>query len=165
MNVRQISQHAILAALLFVIYSLGSQVPYIELLNFMILLYGVTLPRKSSFISVFIFTMLVMLLYGLQTWVIMYVIVFPIYTQLYFGVSRVLKSELGLALVGFALAFICGTLIDLPYILMSGLASKSLVVYLVSGFKVSLGNALCTFLATLYLYEPLAKQLKRQFKL
>ncbi len=160
MTVRQMSQIAILATLLFIIYNAGSQLAYVELLNFTILIYGVTLPRKDSFLAVFIFSCLIILMYGIQPWALMYIIVFPLYTQLYYVIGKWVQSEFKLALVGFIFAFLCGTLIDLPYILMSGMTINALKLYVIMGFKVSLGNALCTFLATLYLYQPLSKQLK-----
>ena len=164
MTIREMSQIAILATLLFIIYSFGSQLPGVELFNFTVLLYGVTLPKKQSFIVVVIFSCLLILMYGIQPWTLMYLIIFPAYTQIYYYVGKLIKSEFKLAMVGGVLAFLCGTLIDLPYILMSGMASKSLIFYLIAGFKVSLGNLLSTFLATLYLYQPLSKHLKRLLK-
>ncbi|HOK63319.1 MAG TPA: hypothetical protein PLE17_05440, partial [Soehngenia sp.] len=64
-----------------------------------------------------------------------------------------------LALLGFVLAFICGTLIDMPYIIAANLDYKGLIIRLLLGFQVSIVNALVTFIATLFLLDPLNKLL------
>ena len=70
-------------------------------------------------------------------------------------------SEYSLAVLGFILAFLCGTLIDLPFMMLSGMTWKALWIRLLLGFQVSLGNGLSTFLATLFLYPPLSKVIKK----
>lgn len=161
MSVKEMTKVALLATLLFMIYSMGYMVMYVELFNFTVLLYGVSLTRRQSFGAVLIFSCLLVLVYGVQIWTLMYVLVFPTYTLVYHQVGKWTHSEYVLASVGFILAFLCGTLIDLPFMLMSGLTSKALIIRLILGFQVSLGNGICTFLATLFLFPSLSKLLTK----
>ena len=111
MTVKEMTRVALLATLLFIIYSWGSIVLYVELFNFVILLYGVTFPKKQVLLSVMLFCCLLILIYGIQLWTLMYVIVFPLYVLIYHYMGKQLKSEYSLAILGFVLAFLCGSFI------------------------------------------------------
>lgn len=161
MNTRRLTQCALLSAILYIVYFMGSFVTYVELVSFIILLYGTTLPKKISWFSIVVFCILVMLTKGVAPWSIMYLLILPQYALIYNTLSRWTKSEYVYGLVGAVLSFCMGTLIDLPYLLTAGLGSKSLWITLVLGFQVSIGNAICTFIATLFLYKTLSKVLKR----
>ncbi len=161
MKVKEMTRIALLAALLFIIYSSGSVMLYVELFNFTVLLYGVTLPRRQAVLAVLLVCLLIVFIYGVQLWTMMYVLIFPSYAFIYSWMGRRIKSEYGFAFLGFFLAFLSGTLIDLPFILLSGMAGKALVSHFLFGFQASLGNGMSTFLATLFLFAPLSKVIKR----
>ena len=55
---------SLLATLLFIIYSCGSMVMYVELFNFTVLLYSVTLPKKHAFLTVLLFCLLLLWFMG-----------------------------------------------------------------------------------------------------
>ncbi len=133
---------------------------YVSITNFVILLYGVYVKRKNAYITLIVFCFLVMLLYGFGMWVIMYFVLFPQYILIYSALYKRCKSEYVLAFVGAFLTFICGTLIDLPFIISTGLGGHALVVRLVLGFETDLGSTLCTLFGVLFLLKPL----KRAFK-
>ncbi len=159
MNSKKVTRVAMLASILYIIQFIGSGLLYIELVNFTILLYGVTLKRDESYLAVTIFCLLVMLTRGFGLWTIMYLVVFPQYALIYAALGKKIKSLYLLALLGFVLAFICGTLIDIPYIIAANLDYKGLIIRLLLGFQVSIVNALVTFVATLFLLDPLNKLL------
>lgn len=159
MNSKKVTRVAMLASILYIIQFIGSGLLYIELVNFTILLYGVTLKRDESYLAVTIFCLLVMLTRGFGLWTIMYLVVFPQYALIYAALGKKIKSLYLLALLGFVLAFICGTLIDIPYIIAANLDYKGLIIRLLLGFQVSIVNALVTFVATLFLLNPLKKLL------
>lgn len=161
MTVKEMTRVSLLATLLFIIYNCGSMVMYVELFNFTVLLYSMALSKKQSFFAVLLFCFLLVLVYGIQLWTMMYCLVFPTYTIIYHFIGKRLKSEYSIAVLGFILAFLCGTLIDLPFMVMSGMVGKALWIRLILGFQVSLGNGLSTFLATLFLYNPLLKVIKK----
>ncbi|TJX64198.1 hypothetical protein E8P77_12755 [Soehngenia saccharolytica] len=159
MSSKKITRVAMLASILYIIQFIGSGLLYVELVNFTILLYGVSLERDESYLAVAIFCFLVMLTRGFGLWTIMYLVVFPQYAFIYSTVGKRIRSEYALSLLGFFLAFICGTLIDIPYIIAAGLDYNGLIVRLLLGFQVSIVNALVTFVATLFLLNPLKKLL------
>lgn len=159
MSSRKITKVAMLASILYIIQFIGSGLLYIELVNFTILLYGVSLKRDESYLAVTIFCLLVILTRGFGLWSIMYLIVFPQYALIYSTLGKRVNSLIVLALLGFILTFICGTLIDLPYIVAANLDYRGLLIRLLLGFQVSIVNALVTFIATLFLLNPLKKLL------
>lgn len=160
MSAKDITRIAVLSAILFIVYYLGSTLMYVSITNFVILLYGVYVKRKNAYITIVVFCFLVMLLYGFGMWVIMYFVLFPQYILIYSALYKRCKSEYVLAFVGAFLTFICGTLIDLPFIISTGLGGHALVVRLVLGFETDLGSTLCTLFGVLFLLKPL----KRAFK-
>ncbi len=161
MSAKELTRVAVLAAILYCIYFLGSFFMYVELVGFIVLLYGVSLNKKTAYLAALVFTFLVMLTRGIAPWSFMYVVVFPQYTLIYHFLSKLTKSEYIYAIVGFILSFMTGTIIEIPYILMTGMVGQSLITYLILGFQVSLGNAACTFLATLFLLKPLRSLLQK----
>lgn len=161
MNTRKLTQCALLAAILYIVYFMGSFITYFELVSFVILLYGTTLPKKLAWFSVLVFTILVMLTKGIAPWSFMYLIIMPQYTLIYNFVAKRTKSEYVYAFVGAILSFLMGTLIDLPYLLTAGLGAKSFWITLILGFQVCIGNMVCTVIATLFLYKTMNRVLKR----
>lgn len=164
LTARDITRIATLGAILYCIYFVCSPLMYIELVGFIIVLYGVSLDRKTAYFAALVFCGIVVLTYGIAPWTIMYIVVFPQFTLIYNFLAKVTKSEYIYAGVGFVLSFLTGTIIELPYIFMTGMAGKALITYLLLGFQVSLVNAACTLLATLFLLKPLRKLLIKIFK-
>lgn len=157
MSTRELTRIAVLAALLYVIQFIGSFILYFEWVNFVILLYGVYLKRKEAWFSVVVFCFMVMLTRGIALWSIAYLLVFPQYTLIYSFLKDYLKNEYMLGALGFILAFLCGTLIDLPYIISAGLDHRALFIRLLAGFQVSLTSGIVTFISALFLLKPLKK--------
>ncbi|WP_127837197.1 hypothetical protein [Clostridium prolinivorans] len=157
MSAREITKISLLAAFLYIIQFLGSFVLYFELVNFTILTYGVYLKRKEAWLSTVVFCLIVMLTRGIAPWSIMYLVVFPQYALIYSLVKNKTKNQYILASVGFILAFLCGTLIDLPFMISAKLSYKAFIIRLLMGFQVSLGNAAVTFIATIYLLKPMQR--------
>lgn len=157
LSAREITKIAVLATFLYVIQFIGSFMLYFELLNFTLLLYGVYLKRKEAWLSAVVYCFLVMLTRGIAPWSLMYLVIFPQYTLIYSAIKDRVKNQYVLALVGFVLAFLCGTLIDMPSIIAAGLDYRALVIRLLMGFQVSLFSGIITFVATLYLLKPLKR--------
>lgn len=157
MSTRELTRIAILAALLYVIQFFGSFILYFEWVNFIILLYGIYLKRKEAWLAVVVFCFMIMLTRGIALWSLAYLLVFPQYALIYSFLKNYFKSEYTLAILGFILAFLCGTLIDMPYILSAGLDYRALIIRLLAGFQVSLGSGIITFISTLFLLKPLKR--------
>ena len=161
MKAKELTTTALLASLMYIVYTIGSGLMYFELLNFTILLYGVTFKRRVSYLSTLVFTLVIILTKGFGVWTFMYLLIFPVYALLYSYAGKYTASEYSLAAMGFFLALICGTLIDIPYIYMSGLDYRGLIIRLLLGLQVSIVNAGTTFVATLFLLNPIRSSLLR----
>ena len=161
MNSKHITRIAALAVFLYIVYFLGSFVDYIELVSFMILVYGTTLKTKISYFAVVVFSLIVMLTKGIGPWSLMYLVVFPQYILIYSLVANVTKNRIVYFILAGILSFSLGTLIDLPYLLTGGLYGKALLIKVLMGFQVSLGNVACTIVAAIFLYEPFRNLIRK----
>ncbi|WP_297521903.1 hypothetical protein [uncultured Clostridium sp.] len=154
MSAKEITRTSALAVFLYVVYFLGSFVDYIELVSFIILVYGTTLKTRVSYFAVVVFTLIVMLTKGIGPWSIMYLVVFPQYILLYSFVANITKNRIVYFILAGILSFLLGTFIELPYLLTGGLYGKALLLKIFMGFQVSIGNVACTVVAAIFLYEP-----------
>lgn len=157
MKTRELTRIALLATMLYIIHRIGGMILYAEWVNFTIMMYGVYVDRKEAWLSVIVFCLLVMLTEGIAPWSLAYLIVFPQYVLIYSFFKNKLKNEYYMAGLGFILAFMCGTLIDLPFMLSAGLDYKGFIARLLLGFQASLGNGLVTFLSAIYLLKPMKR--------
>lgn len=161
MKAKDITRIAMLAVFLYIVYFLGSFVEYIELVSFVILVYGTTIKTKISYFSVVIFTFIVMITKGIGPWSLMYLVVFPQYVLIYSFIANITKNRTVYFILAAILSFLMGTLIELPYLLTGGLYGKALLINLLMGFTVSIGNVACTIITAIFLYEPFSKLLKK----
>ena len=161
MSAKEITRISALAVFLYIVYFLGSSVEYIELVSFVILLYGTTIKTKVAYFSAVVFTIIVMITRGIGLWTIMYLIVFPQYILIYSTVAKFTKNKIIYLILAAFLSFWLGTLIDLPYILTGGLHGKALIIYILMGFQVCLGNMACTVVAGIFLYDPLSSLIRK----
>jgi len=157
MKTSEITRIAVLATMLYIIHRIGGLILYVEWVNFTIMLYGVYLKRKEAWLSVVVFCFLVMLTEGIAPWSLAYLVVFPQYVFIYSFFKDRVKNEYYIAGLGFILAFMCGTLIDLPFMLSAGLDFKAFIARLLMGFQVSLGNGAVTFISAMYLLKPMKR--------
>ncbi|MGL4875928.1 MAG: hypothetical protein ACRC30_14910 [Clostridium sp.] len=160
MTAKEITRIAILSAIIFISYYIGSSLMYVSITNFLILLYGVYVEKKVAYITIVIWCFLVIFLYGFGLWVVMYFVLFPQYILIYNWLYKRTQSEYVFAFVGAFLTFICGTLIDLPFIIQSHMWGHMLWIRLILGFETDIGSTLCTLFGCLFLLKPL----KRAFK-
>ena len=161
MSAKEITRIAVLAVFLYVVYTLGSSVEYIELVSFIILVYGTTLKTKIAYFAAVIFAIIVMLTRGMGVWTIMYLVIFPQYILIYSGIARLTKNRIVYLVLAAFLSFWLGTLIDLPYILTSGMQGRALIIYILTGFQVCLGNMACTVVAGIFLYDPFSNLIRK----
>ncbi len=151
MTIKKLSLNAILASLLFVVYLTFSQILYLEFLTFSIILISLNVPRKDAILIVVTFVILVWLVYGINLWSLMYLIIYPGFAFLISVSKKIIKkSEYYVAITGFTFALLAGNLIDLPFILFS---KELTLIYLVLGFKTTLVQAVICFTTILIIYQ------------
>ncbi len=159
MSIKRLCANAVLAALLFAVFFMFSQILYLEFVTLTIILLALNIPKYNSIWIVTTFVVLVWLVYGLSLWSFMYIIIYPGFTLLLKALKPLLsKSVYFIAIFGFLMALLAGNLIDLPFLLFS---KEITLFYVLMGFRTTLIQGGIAFLAVLFLYEPLAASLQK----
>ena len=131
MTTRELTRIALMGTILYVVFHAFSDILYLELITFTILSFAQVFSRRDTVIACVLFASL----------------------------KRVRKGRtIALALTAGIGSFLIGQLVDLPFILFS---STITALYLLMGLKTSLIQGFLTFLATLFLYEPVHRVLLR----
>ena len=145
-----------LAALLFGVYALFSNVLYLEFVTITIILYAINIPKWDSLIIVSVFVLLIWLCYGISPWSAMYMVIYPLFALVLKLLSKQLKKSIYLiAFFAFFMALCAGNLIDLPFLLLS---REVTIMYFLIGIKTTLVQGGLAFIEVLILYEPLSQQ-------
>ena len=155
MTTRELTRIALMGTILYVVFHAFSDILYLELITFTILSFSQVFSRRDTVIACVLFASLHMLLHGVMIWNIAYLLIFPAYGFLFASLKR---RTIALALTAGIGSFLIGQLVDLPFILFS---STITALYLLMGLKTSLIQGCLTFLATLFLYEPVHRVLLR----
>lgn len=158
MKTKELTRIAFMAAILVCVFQACAQILYLELITFTIIVYGCAFPKKEAILSCLIFGLCNVLFMGINPWTLMYVIIYPCYAWLVSSTRRITqKHPLLLCLLCGFLSFLCGQLLDLPYLLFSG---KITILYILMGLKTSLMQGIISFLVCLFLFEPIIKRLQ-----
>ena len=159
MSIKRICTNAILASMLFAIYFIFSQILYLEFVTFTVILLALNLPKWNSLWIVITFVFLVWLVYGIATWSLMYIVIYPGFTLILLLLRKQLSGRIYLtAIFAFFMGLLIGNLVDLPFLLLS---KEVTLMYVIIGFQTTLIQGAIAFMSILLLYEPLAKQLRK----
>lgn len=161
MTAKELTRTALLGVFLYIVYYIGSFGLYIELVSFVLVLYGTTLKTRVAYFATVLFAILVMLTKGIGLWSIMYLIMYPQYILLYAGLAKITKNKILYYILAAVLSFLGGNIIGIPYLLTGGLHGYALLINVLMGFQVTLGNSACTVVACIFLYDTLNNLLKK----
>lgn len=150
---------AMMACMQYVVFTMFSQVLYLEAVTLITLLFAVVFPLRESMLASVIFACVNMLTRGVMPWTIMYLILFPLYSLLGYTLRTLLisRNEWTL-LICFLFSFLLGQLVDLPFILFSG---KITMIYMLMGLKTSLIQGFLSACEAAFLFDPLYRQLMK----
>ncbi|WP_302953038.1 cytochrome B, partial [Holdemania filiformis] len=159
MSVKQIARIAIMAAMMAVVFTMFSQVLYLEAITLTIAVLALTFERREVFYGALVFTLVNMLVQGVSIWTFAYCLIYPVYALLFGSLKPVLRRHrwAAVALVGLC-SFATGQLLDLPFILFS---PKVTLIYIVLGLKTSVIQGLVSALEALFLLDPLLDRLEK----
>ena len=148
-----------MACMQYVVFTMFSQIIYLEAVTLVTVLFAVTFERREAVMASVVFALINLLTRGIMPWTIMYLILFPLYSGLA-GLCRTLIEQHGEAsiFVCFLFSFLLGQLVDLPFILFSG---KITLLYMLMGLKTSAIQGFITGIEAAFLFEPLARQLRK----
>ena len=80
MKASQLTRIAIMACLQYVVFTMFSQILYLEAVTLITLLFAVVFPLKESMLASAVFALINMLTRGILPWTIMYLVLFPCYS-------------------------------------------------------------------------------------
>lgn len=159
MTTRQITRITLIACILSVIFRMFSDILYLEMVTFTLVIFALVFDAREVISASMLFAFLNILTMGLTPWTIGYMLIYPSYAFLTVKLKPyLLKHELLLAFYTGTLSFLCGQLMDLPFILFSG---KITLVYIIMGLKTSLIQGSVSGITMLFLnqkvYQVLCK--------
>ena len=159
MTTRQLTRITMMACLMMAIFEIFANILYLELITFTILVFALTFPRKEVVSAAALFAVLHMLMAGITPWSIGYLIMYPIYACCFsYAGNWLLAHPRWIPLTCGIASLLAGQLMDLPFLLFS---TKVTIFYIITGLKTSLIQGTLSFLATLFLWEPVVNVLKQ----
>jgi hypothetical protein len=162
LQTKEMTRIAFAAAILVCVFWAFSQILYLELVTTTLILYGLNFSKRDTFLIALIFSSVLMIMYGIQSFTIMYMVVFPIFGLLTALLKKPLNKFLYFtAFYGGLFSFVLGSLVDLPYLLFSG---KATWIYLINGLQVGVPKGFATVVVIVLAFEPLNNILKKILK-
>lgn len=142
-----------LGVLMFVSQVVMAPLPNIEIVSLLIIIIARSFGFKS-FISVYIFVLCEVLLYGINDWVIMYMYVWAIFAFVIICIRKI-DSTAVYALVSGIYGLLFGTLCSLVYFVVGG--AEAGISYIIAGLRFDLYHMAGNIAAVVILYRPLTK--------
>ena len=149
--------YALLAALMFALQVAMAQLPNIEPVSLLLMVFTRVFGLKALLIS-YVFVLLEVLLYGLSTWTINYLYIWAVLCVLVYALRAIRQQIVWAAVLG-AYGLLFGLLCALPYLFIGGPGLA--VSYFVSGIPFDLLHCAGNFVLALLLGEPLVKLTQR----
>lgn len=159
MKLKNIVICAFLSALLIIVQVSLAFLPNIELVSLLIIIYTLTLKRKTLYI-IYTFALIEGLIYGFGIWWFMYLY---IWTILYLIVSIFYKNKSVViwAIISCIYGLAFGLLCSLPYLIFGGIGAA--ISIWISGIPFDIMHGISNFFVTLILFNPIYSLLKRLF--
>ena len=157
MTTRELTQVALMGTILYVVFHAFSNILYLEMITFTILSFSQVFSRRDTVLSCILFSVIHLLLNGIMIWNIAYLVIFPFYGLVFSCARGFFKDRLLLiSITAGVFSCLIGQLVDLPFLLFSQMAT---LFYVLMGIKTSLIQGCLTFIATLFLFEPIQRVL------
>ncbi len=100
-----------------------------------------------------------MMVMGITLWTLLYLMIYPLYAWIIASWKLFLmKHPLCLCIVCGCLSFLCGQLLDLPFLLFG---KQATLVYVLMGLKTSLIQGILSFVTCMLLFDPLYLQMSK----
>ena len=169
-SVSDIALTGVMAATLEAVKLALSALPNVELVSLLLALYGYVFGM-SGVLAAFIFVAAEILIWGLSTWVISYLIYWPLFALLFWLIGKRISNRFALAGIAALMTFFFGVLTSLVDVgLFSGYWNNfwtRFAIYYARGAWFYVTHIVCNIVVFLALFKPLEalfQKLKRQFK-
>lgn len=159
MKVKQLTQIALMASIEVCIFTIFSNILYLEAITFTVFLFAMVFSFKEAILSSLIFALCLLLVLGVTPWNLMYLLIYPSYSFIIHLLKKWLINSFyfRVFIVGF-LSFLTGQLMQIPFMLVS---SKVGLLYILLGLKTSFFQGIISALLCLFLFDSCYKILKK----
>lgn len=158
-TIREITLFGILGAMTFAAKYVMSFLPNIEPVSLMVMVFGCVFGRKSLY-PVYLYILLELLFYGLGTWNIMYLYVWPILAMLAY-LLRKMDQQIQWALVSGTFGLLFGVLCAPVDVAIGGIAYA--LSKWISGIPFDIAHCIGNFVIALVLFNPVRKLTQRLY--
>ncbi len=158
-SVKELCVISIMACIEAVMFTMFSQVLYLEGITLTVLLFACVFQCRTAFLAAVVYGFVNMVFHGITPWTMMYLLIYPVYTLIVCGCKRWISHRVALwaILCGF-LSFLTGQLLQLPFLLVSKTVTA---IYLLTGLKTSLIQGCLSAVLCFLLFQPLRDVLER----
>ena len=158
-NVKELCVISIIACIEAVVFTLFSQVLYLEAITLTVMMFAVVFDKRISLMGALVYGLVNMVINGITPWTFMYFLIYPCYTLIVIVMKSVLKDRvLWYSVLCGVLSFMTGQLLQVPYLLFS---SKVTAFYLLAGLKTSLIQGVLSAVSCFVLFQPLRVVLEK----
>lgn len=137
-----------------------SFIPNVEIVTLLFILYANIFGIKRTLLVSFIFTTMEIFIYGMNTWLFAYYLVWPLLVVLAWLLGRGAKNEYSFALLAGLFGLLFGLLFAITESFFYGWAYG--VNYWIRGIPFDIVHGFSNFILALILYKPLYGILSRQ---
>ena len=159
LSVKEVCVISIMACIEAVVFTVFSQVLYLEGITLTVMLFAAVFKKRTAFLAAVVYGFVNMVLNGVTPWTFMYLLVYSSYTLIVCALKPVLKNHLiGWCILCGMLSFLTGQLLEIPYLLIS---KKVTAIYLLTGLKTSLIQGGLSAVLCFLTFRPLRGVLER----
>ena len=157
LTARDITQIAMMIAVIEVCKVIFAGIPNVELTSFWIIIFCIYFGRKMCYV-IPAFILIEGLMYGFGLWWVQYLCAWPV-LAIAAGKFKDTDSALGWAIISGIFGLMFGALCSIPYLFMGGV--KTAFAWWVAGIPWDLVHGAANFVIMVTLYKPLACVMKK----
>lgn len=158
-TVRDMTLFAVLGAMTFGAKYVMASLPNIEPVSLMVMLFGAVFGRKALY-PIYIYVAMELLFYGLGTWNIMYLYIWPLLGLLAWLLRR-MDQPLGWAVLSGSFGLLFGALCAPVDVAIGGFGYAA--AKWVSGIPFDIAHCIGNFVIALVLFMPMRKLMKKLY--
>lgn len=158
-TVRDMTLFAVLGAMTFGAKYVMAGLPNIEPVSLMVMLFGATFGRKALY-PIYLYVAMELLFYGLGTWNIMYLYIWPLLGLLAWLLRR-MDQPLGWAVLSGSFGLLFGALCAPVDVAIGGFGYAA--AKWVSGIPFDIAHCIGNFVIALVLFMPMRKLMKKLY--
>lgn len=160
LSVREMALFGMLGALTFAAKYVMAPLPNIEPVSLMVMLFGAAFGRKALY-PIYLYVVMELLFYGLGTWNIMYLYIWPL-LGLMAWLLRDVEHPLGWAILSGAFGLLFGALCMPVDVVIGGF--KYAAAKWISGIPFDITHCIGNFVVTWILFSPMRKLLEKLYR-